>query len=150
MLGQIDSPLTLFRADYVQQQDYLSRRGYTQLNNDFIGVASYNIFNGIYVATIFGGGFFFDLFWPARAESHSVRIAWKVCGILACCSCAAVAIAMTYIVATGHATIPGNVPPQILAGLPKSKDAPLQYRDGGRALASAILLWPGLLATIAR
>ncbi|KAL9094752.1 MAG: hypothetical protein Q9165_003023 [Trypethelium subeluteriae] len=136
-------------SDYVQQEDYLSHRGYTELNNNFIGIASYNIFNGIYIATIFGGGFFFDLFWPARAESPSVRVAWKVCGILACFSCAATAIAMTYIVVTGHATIPAQVPPQVLAGLPKSKDAPLRYRDSGRAMASAMLLWPGLLFTIA-
>ncbi|KAI9659870.1 MAG: hypothetical protein M1821_001222 [Bathelium mastoideum] len=118
-------------SDYVQQEDHLSHNGYTQLNNDFVGIASYNIFNGIYVATIFGGGFFFDLFWPARAESHSVRVAWKVCGILACLSTCATAIAMTYIVFTGHATIPGHVPADVLAGLPKTKDAPL----------STILLW---------
>ncbi|BAE61162.1 unnamed protein product [Aspergillus oryzae RIB40] len=51
-------------------------------NNSFIGAASYNIFVGISVATIFGAAFFFDLFWPDRYESPSVRLAWKICAVV--------------------------------------------------------------------
>ena len=74
-------------------------------NDDFVGIASYNIFVGIFVATIFGAGFFFDLFWPERHESRSVRFAWKVCSVLACIMCLADALALTVIVATHRATI---------------------------------------------
>lgn len=37
-------------------------------NNDIIGSFAYNIFAGVFVATIFGAAFFFDLFWPERKE----------------------------------------------------------------------------------
>jgi len=69
----------------VDQQDGIQTRSRGQAhvqNNDIIGIFSYNIFVGIAVATIFGSGFFFDLFWPEREESKSVRIAWKVCSLL--------------------------------------------------------------------
>ena len=34
------------------------------------------------MATIFGAAFFFDLFWPDRYESPSVRLAWKICAVI--------------------------------------------------------------------
>lgn len=44
-------------------------------------------------ATVFGAGFFFDLFWPERHESRAVKQAWKysaifvtVCTFAACLS----------------------------------------------------------------
>ena len=46
-------------------------------NNDIVGVFSFNIFVGVAVATIFGSGFFFDLFWPERKETKTIRAAWK-------------------------------------------------------------------------
>lgn len=90
--------LTMFHADYVDQQDGISTRsGGLALvhNNDFIGVASYNIFIGIAVATIFGSGFFFDLFWPERHESQSVKLAWKICSVVISIMALADAVAMT-------------------------------------------------------
>lgn len=84
--------------DYVDQQDGISTRSQGRAlvqNNDFIGVASYNIFVGIAVATIFGSGFFFDLFWPERHESASVKMAWKICSIVVSIMALADAIAMT-------------------------------------------------------
>jgi uncharacterized membrane protein len=66
-----------------------------EYNDDFIGIASYNIFVGIAVATIFGAAFFFDLFWPEREESPSVRLAWKICAIVVTVMCFADAIALT-------------------------------------------------------
>lgn len=53
-------------------------------NNDYIGMASYNIFAGIFVAFIFGAAFFFDLFWPARHEDRGIRLAWKGTSVAAC------------------------------------------------------------------
>ncbi|KAE8346272.1 hypothetical protein BDV24DRAFT_147493 [Aspergillus arachidicola] len=69
---------------YLDQQSYIQGQhpGVKIHNNSFIGAASYNIFVGISVATIFGAAFFFDLFWPDRYESPSVRLAWKICAIV--------------------------------------------------------------------
>lgn len=53
-------------------------------NNDYIGMASYNVFAGVYVAFIFGSAFFFDLFWPERREDRGIKIAWKGCSMMAC------------------------------------------------------------------
>jgi uncharacterized membrane protein len=70
--------------DYLDQQDAIEKQhpGVSVYNNDFIGAASYNIFVGVAVATIFGAAFFFDLFWPERHESKSVRLAWKISGVV--------------------------------------------------------------------
>jgi hypothetical protein len=77
-------------------------------NNNFIGIASFNIFNGIYVATIFGAAFFFDLFWPERYESRAVKLAWKICSVIACAISLATALAYTYIVASKSAYVTGE------------------------------------------
>jgi hypothetical protein len=85
-------------ADYVDQQDGITIRSHGEAsvhNNDFIGIASFNIFIGIAVATIFGSGFFFDLFWPERSESKSVRLAWKICSITISVMALADALALT-------------------------------------------------------
>jgi hypothetical protein len=87
-----------FLPDYVDQQDGIQTRFGRQAhvqNNDIVGVFSYNVFVGIAVATIFGSGFFFDLFWPERKESASVRLAWKICSIIMCVMTLADAIAVT-------------------------------------------------------
>lgn len=83
--------------EYVDQQDFVEKLNNKALvyNDDFIGIASYNIFVGIYVATIFGSGYFFDLFWPERYESPSVRFAWKVCSVLAIIFCLGAALGLT-------------------------------------------------------
>ncbi|KAK1066232.1 hypothetical protein LTR12_001720 [Friedmanniomyces endolithicus] len=44
-------------------------------NEDYIGVASYNIFAGVFAALIFGAAFFFDLIWPQRHQRQSARSA---------------------------------------------------------------------------
>jgi hypothetical protein len=81
----------------VDQQDFVERLNNKALvyNDDFVGIAAYNIFVGVYVATIFGSGYFFDLFWPERYESPSVRLAWKICAILAVIFCLGDALALT-------------------------------------------------------
>ena len=64
-------------------------------NDDFVGIASYNIFVGIAVATVFGAAFFFDLFWPERKESASVHLAWKICAVIMCVMGLGDALALT-------------------------------------------------------
>jgi hypothetical protein len=65
-----------------QQKDFERRPGVSVRNNDIVGSFSFNIFVGVFVATIFGAAFFFDLFWPERSETKAVRIAWKACAVL--------------------------------------------------------------------
>lgn len=85
-------------SDYVDQQDGISTRSGGRAmvhNNDIVGIFSYNIFVGIAVATIFGSGFFFDLFWPERHESSSVKLAWKICSVVVSFMALADALALT-------------------------------------------------------
>lgn len=91
--------------EYVDQQSFIENLDTNAQvhNDDFVGIASYNIFVGIFVATIFGAGFFFDLFWPERHESKRVRLAWKICAILACIMALADALALTVRILNSHA-----------------------------------------------
>jgi len=137
-------------SDYVKEQNLIEALHSSAKvhNNDFVGIASYNIFVGIYVATIFGSGFFFDLFWPERHESKSVRFAWKFCSVLACVMCLADALALTVIVAMHRSTITANSADQ-LAIAKMVVNPPLVYKHNARAIASVALLWPGWVATVA-
>ena len=47
------------------------------------------------MATIFGSGFFFDLFWPERKETPAVRLAWKISSMVVSFMALACAIALT-------------------------------------------------------
>ncbi|KAL1743146.1 hypothetical protein HDZ31DRAFT_41637 [Schizophyllum fasciatum] len=138
-------------SDYVDQQDAIQRvhPGASEYNNDFIGVASYNIFVGIYVATIFGSGFFFDLIWPERAESLSVKRAWRACSVLACVMALADAIAMTVIVATRAAHVTGASASDAVSILAVVGGPNLVYRHNAYCVASVVLLWVGTVSTFA-
>ncbi|KAG8845585.1 hypothetical protein FRB96_002338 [Tulasnella sp. 330] len=138
-------------SDYAGQQQYVAGvNGATIYNNDFIGIASYNIFVGIAVATIFGAAFFFDLFWPERHESPAVKISWKISAVVVTIMAFADAIALTVIVATRGAYLKGVSATEESAILQAHHyTPPLEYRRNGRAVASVVLLWPGLIATIA-
>jgi len=137
-------------SDYVDQQDGISRRSGGRAmvhNNDFIGIASYNIFVGIYVATIFGSGFFFDLFWPERKETKSIRLAWKICSVLACAMVLADALALTVIVARNHAFITG-VSVELAQALYDNNRTPnFIYRKNAYCVAAAVIIWPGVVGT---
>lgn len=89
--------MCMFLPDYVDQQSFVENLNHLAAvyNDDFVGVASYNIFVGIAVATIFGAAFFFDLFWPERYESPSVRLAWKISAVAVTVMCFGAAISMT-------------------------------------------------------
>jgi hypothetical protein len=149
----LEPRLTLHSTDYVHQQRYVE--GHTNprssiYNNDFVGVASYNVFVGVYVATIFGSAFFFDLFWPERIQSTAVKLAWRICSVLACLFTLASAIAFTVILATRCAYIKGpDVAGAQFAMQDYPRGGPLCYRKNPRGIASVALIWPGMLATIA-
>jgi len=138
-------------SDYVDQQDFVSKKdpNVTVHNNNYVGIASYNIFVGIYVATIFGSAFFFDLFWPEREESKSVKIAWRVCSVFACMLTLASALAGTVIVARHSAYVTGTNAEVAQSYLAEYGGSPLRYRDNGRAVASVVFEWPGMIATFA-
>lgn len=122
-------------------------------NNDYIGVASFNIFAGVFTAFIFGAAFFFDLFWPARKEDHGIRVAWKACGVMSCVFTLASALAMTVIVALRSAYVTGvsaERAEEMLQQYAKYSATPLQYKENGRAVASVVFIWPGWVATVAR
>jgi uncharacterized membrane protein len=160
----------LFPTDYVDQQDGISTRSHGRAlvqNNDFIGVASYNIFVGIAVATIFGSGFFFDLFWPERHESASVKMAWKICSIVVSIMALADAIAMTVryrstrvinqllitlqvIVASHKAYITGVSPAEAEFYIRQNGPPNLNYKKNADCVASVVILWPGVVASFAR
>jgi hypothetical protein len=117
-------------------------------NNDFIGTASFNVFMGITVATIFGSGFFFDLFWPERTESRGVRLAWKISSLVTTIALLADALALTVIVAMHESYITG-VDETTAAALYAQFPFEMVYRRNARAVASVVLLWPGFVATVA-
>jgi hypothetical protein len=117
-------------------------------NNDFIGIASFNIFMGITVATIFGSGFFFDLFWPERHESKAVRLAWKISSVVTTIALLADALALTVIVAKHEAYIEG-VDEATAAALYAHSPFEMVYRRNARCIATVVLLWPGFVATVA-
>lgn len=139
-------------ADYVDQQKFVARlnSNVTVHNNNFIGIASFNIFVGIYVATIFGSAFFFDLFWPERRESQGVKMAWKVCSVFACMLTLACALAYTYIVASQSAYVTGTNATDAQRLLALYGGSPLKYSSNGRAIASVVFLWPGMIFTFVR
>lgn len=146
-------------TDYIDAQKFvkgLDQRVYVY-NNDYVGVASYNIFAGVFVAFIFGAAFFFDLFWPERKESKAVRIAWKTCAILAVLFYTADAFALTIITAMRcqHFSGPGitrnSAYANYLLGMfKKDGGTPRCYRDNGRAIAAVVFVWPGYLSVIGR
>ena len=100
----------VWSVDYTDEQKKIGRVSNGQVeqhNNDYVGAASYNIFAGVFVATIFGAAFFFDLFWPERHESKSVRLAWRICGPLCVVFHLASALTLTIITARRTAFLTG-------------------------------------------
>jgi len=139
-------------SDYVNQQDGISTRSLGQAtvhNNDFVGIASFNIFVGIAVATIFGSAFFFDLFWPERSETKSVRLAWKISSLTISILALICVLALTVIVATHHTYITGvSLETAHILFRQNPRPNPI-YRENAECVAAAVLLWPGVLATFA-
>lgn len=141
------------RKDYVDQQDGIQSRSPIPVNvhnNSYIGVASYNIFIGISVATIFGSGFFFDLFWPERQESAGVKMAWKISSVLVSFAALADCIATTVIVATKRVTISGvSYEDGERLFRENGKPNPI-YRRNAYCVASCVVVWPGMVFAFVR
>ena len=120
-------------------------------NNDYVGAGSYNIFAGVFVASIFGAAFFFDLFWPERKESKAVRISWKACGVLAVIFHLASAVLITIITATHQSYITDGHHNRFDADrtaywwshYTKHGEAPLIYKHNARAIAAVVFAWLG-------
>jgi len=150
-----DRRLTMRRADYIDQQRFVQARapGSYEYNNNYVGAASYNIFAGIFVAFIFGAAFFFDLFWPGRHESKSVRVAWKTTGFLAVVIHLASAITLTCITFIGSAYITGISQARarhLLGEFKKDGGVPLRYSHNGRAIAAVVFVWLGWVSVVGR
>ncbi|RVX71925.1 hypothetical protein B0A52_04324 [Exophiala mesophila] len=136
-------------SDYVDQQSEIERLHSSARvhNNDFVGIASYNIFVGVAVATVFGAAFFFDLFFPERYEPKNIRWSWRISAIVVTIMTLADAIALTVIVATGKAWISAESEDARQIAL-QHLSPPLRYRDNGKAIASVVCLWIGLVGAI--
>jgi hypothetical protein len=60
------------------------------------------------------------------------------------------ALAYTYIVATKSAYVTGTDAAASQRQLAEYGGSPLRYRDNGRAIASVVFLWPGMVFTFVR
>lgn len=113
-------------SEYIDQQrivEHLNPMA-SVYNNDFVGMASYNIFVGIAVAFVFGSAFFFDLFWPERHESEPVRLAWRICAVSVSVMALSSALGMTVITATRSAYVTGVSAAKAAQLLSESKKNP--------------------------
>lgn len=138
---------------YVSQQKWIQKHTSgvgNEYNNDYIGVASYNIFAGIYVATIFGGAFFFDLIWPERHEDRGVRVAWKVCSIAGIFVHLASCIAMTVIVSLRSAVVTGVSAEDAANLVAENGKIVLTYKHSARIITSVVFAWVGWIFVIWR
>ncbi|EPS43406.1 hypothetical protein H072_2681 [Dactylellina haptotyla CBS 200.50] len=136
---------------YVDQQDHLESV-YPPAhvhNNDIVGIASFNIFMGVSVATIFGAAFFFDLFWPERHESHGVKLAWRISAVAVCVGTLADALAFTIIAAMRECWVDGVTGEELARVLREAGKPNLKYRHNARIVAAVVFLWVGLVFTIA-
>ncbi|KIX94486.1 uncharacterized protein Z520_09872 [Fonsecaea multimorphosa CBS 102226] len=137
-------------TDYVKQQSRIEslHSSASVHNDDFVGVASYNIFCGVAVATVFGAAFFFDLFFPERFEPRNIRWSWRLSAVFVTLCTIGDALAFTVVVATGKSWISADTEDQEQIAQEKI-NPPLVYRHNGRAIAATVFLWLGLCATVA-
>lgn len=146
---------TAVLSDYLDQQDLLQKQfpGINVFNNDYIGIASYNIFVGVIAAIVFGAAFFFDLFFPDRYEPRWVQNMWIGGAIFSCVAGLGDAIAYTVIL-TLHSVKFSNFDlndPALIATLAQEgSSTPVLYRRSGRAIASVVFLWVGWVCAVAR
>lgn len=70
--------------------------------------------------------------------------------MLACLFTLSCALAYTVIVATKSAYVSGTDAANAGRLLREYGGSPMRYRDNGRAIASVVFLWPGMIATFAR
>lgn len=78
-----------------------------------------------------------------------MKIAWRICSVLACCFTLSAALAFTVILATKSAYVTGTDAATAQRLLAEYGGSPMRYRDNGRGIASVVFLWPGMVATFA-
>lgn len=146
---------TAVLADYVDQQSDLQKKfpGIAVYNNNFVGIASYNIFVGVFAATVFGAAFFFDLFFPERYEPRWVQNLWMGCAVFTCLAATGDALGYTIILCLkGERVHYDDInDPRLRKELENARNStPILYRHSGRAIASVVFLWLGWACAIAR
>jgi hypothetical protein len=77
-------------------------------------------------------------------------MAWRICSVFACILTIACALAYTVIVATKSAYVTGTDRATAQRELAMYGGSPLRYKDNGRAIASVVFLWPGMVFTFVR
>lgn len=146
---------TAVLSDYVDQQSDLQRRfpGIDVWNDDYVGIASFNIFVGVFAAIVFGAGFFFDLFFPDRYEPRWMQRIWMGGAIFSCVAGLGDALAYTVILALHGLRISNineNDPALVQTLRGDHNKTPVLYKDSGRAVASVVFLWIGWVCAVAR
>lgn len=146
---------TAVLSDYIDQQNSLQKRfpGIDVYNDDFVGIASYNVFVGVFAAFVFGAAFFFDLFFPERYEPRWVQNLWMGCAIFTCLAATGDALGYTIILCLKGEHINYYLPddPELRKDIERAHNStPILYRHSGRAIASVVFLWLGWACAIAR
>lgn len=146
---------TAVLSDYLDQQNALQRQfpGINVYNNDYIGIASFNIFVGVFAAIVFGAGFFFDLFFPDRYEPRWVQNMWMGGAIFSSIAGLGDALAYTVILCLHHEKLTNydTNDPVLIEALDKAHNkTPILYKRSGRAIASVVFLWIGWVCAVAR
>jgi len=77
-------------------------------------------------------------------------MAWKICSVFACMLTLACALTYTYIVASQSAYVTGTNAADAQRLLALYGGSPLKYSSNGRAIASVVFLWPGMIFTFVR
>lgn len=145
---------TAVLSDYIDQQNELQGQfpGIDVFNNNYVGIASYNIFIGVSAAIIFGAAFFFDLFFPDRYEPRWVQNMWMGSAIFSCVAGLGDALAYTVILSLRRERIShyNLEDPALIEALDATHNTtPILYRQSGRAVASVVFLWVGWCCAIA-
>jgi hypothetical protein len=78
-----------------------------------------------------------------------VKLAWRICSVLACLFTLSAALAFTVILATKSAYVTGVDAAGAQRALEEYSGGSLRYRNNPRAIASVVFLWPGMVATMA-
>lgn len=79
-----------------------------------------------------------------------MKLSWRICSVLACLFTLSAALGYTIILATKSAYVTGTDASTAQRLLAEYGGSPMRYRDNGRAIASVVFLWPGMVATFAR
>ncbi|TFK35283.1 hypothetical protein BDQ12DRAFT_612085 [Crucibulum laeve] len=139
-------------SKYEDHQDNIERFSQFRAqvhNNDIIAAEVLTIVFCVFVATLFGADFFFLVFWPRRVYPRWYDKTKRVLAVGITMGVAAAALMSTIVIAKHSERITGV--PEDTAGQYAEFffRPPLRYRSWAVNIAYVVLLWLGLLATIA-